>query len=139
MKICVSCKQNRELEHFEFAYSKNKELRRKKCKFYRYVERSMYSYRRGRGLKEKVLLAKYKISIEKYDQMLLDQKGLCFICHKVSKNKWGNGLVIDHDHKTDQVRKLLCDTCNKGLGQFKDDPELLKNAAEYIYLHRPKE
>lgn len=51
----------------------------------------------------------------------------CVICGSNEK------LVIDHDHKTNKIRGLLCNHCNRGLGHFRDDPMLLEFAAMYIY------
>ncbi len=45
-------------------------------------------------------------------------------------------LAIDHDHKTGQVRSLLCKKCNGVLGLVDDDPALLRAAADYIERHR---
>lgn len=70
----------------------------------------------------------YGISPEKYAEMVEAQHGECAICHA----HHGDGLYVDHDHKTGEVRGLLCNACNVGIGRFNDDPELLKKALEFL-------
>ncbi len=60
-------------------------------------------------------------------EALISEKQNCEICGTI------DNLVIDHCHKTMQVRGVLCVTCNLGLGAFKDQPKLLLRAAEYLY------
>lgn len=72
-----------------------------------------------------------------YDAMLLAQGGVCAICggtetgvhHRSGKPR---GLFVDHCHRTGAVRQLLCQHCNFGLGNFRDNPELMERAASYI-------
>ena len=61
--------------------------------------------------------------------MLEAQDGVCAIC------KSAPAVHVDHDHATGAVRALLCFNCNGGLGQFKDDPGVLRAAAEYVHFH----
>lgn len=62
----------------------------------------------------------------KYGTDNVPQHGICPICKVDSK------LVIDHDHKTGAIRGMICRKCNLGLGYFKDSPDALKRAADYL-------
>lgn len=69
---------------------------------------------------------------------LLDrQSGKCAICGRdISLQMCApNPAHLDHDHKTGHVRGMLCSPCNTGLGQFQDDPLLLREAIEYLDRH----
>lgn len=54
----------------------------------------------------------------------------CAICH--AEPKPGMHLAVDHNHADDQIRGLLCNRCNTGLGYFRDEPERLRAAAAYL-------
>jgi hypothetical protein len=79
---------------------------------------------------------RYKITVAEYEEMCQKQDGKCFICHKPPTGSKHNAkLHVDHDHKTGQTRALLCHFCNHGLGNFKDDPQSLERAAQYVRSH----
>ncbi|MGY1733659.1 endonuclease VII domain-containing protein [Geodermatophilus sp. SYSU D01045] len=92
---------------------------------------------RGKASKDKVggsrsyhLMRRYGITVAEADAMLAEQGGLCAICVTAPAEH------VDHDHVTGRVRALLCFGCNGGLGQFKDDPVVLRAAARYVLHHR---
>lgn len=74
----------------------------------------------------------YGLKPGEFGRMLEDQDGLCAICRQSSEKT----LHVDHDHASGEVRELLCSACNLGIGKFKDDPALLRAAADYIDRHR---
>jgi hypothetical protein len=75
---------------------------------------------------------RYKLERLEYDFMVLDQGNQCAICGEEPKNYDRYGLVVDHDHATGEVRGLLCNRCNMGIGLFDDDQAKLSNAARYV-------
>ena len=77
----------------------------------------------------------YGITLEEYLDLAESQHFVCKLCGKenfaMGQNHSGC-LVVDHDHKTGKVRGLLCHNCNRALGLFQDDPELLLRASQYL-------
>jgi len=73
-----------------------------------------------------------------YAQLFAAQKGVCAICGSQNGYSVGGRLVVDHDHKLDMARGLLCHQCNTGIGCLKDSPELLQKAIKYLrkYLRK---
>lgn len=76
---------------------------------------------------------KYGIEHGTYDQMFSSQNGVCAICGDAHETE--RRLHVDHCHTTNKVRGLLCNSCNNGLGRFKDDPVKLRAAADYVEKH----
>jgi hypothetical protein len=75
----------------------------------------------------------FGITIADYDRMLAQQGGRCAICGRCNAGRTPKGrFCVDHDHATGQVRALLCEKCNRGLGHYDDDPERLEAAAQYL-------
>jgi recombination endonuclease VII len=90
-------------------------------------------YARLRKCQRKVQLKfDYNMSLEQYDALLARQGGVCAICRIRSERP----LCVDHCHRTDRIRGLLCRTCNSGLGFFNDDPALLRAATAYLEAAR---
>lgn len=83
--------------------------------------------RRLEGQQRRRLNKKYGITQEYYDKMLSDQNGSCAICRVLLVRP-----LVDHCHKTGKVRGLLCDSCNFGIGSFKDDIDVLERARQYL-------
>lgn len=73
-----------------------------------------------------------------YDDIVIlckKQNKKCIICSKpmfITDQRRSNGMVVDHNHKTGQMRGLICRNCNSGLGLFQDNYLLLLQAATYL-------
>lgn len=87
--------------------------------------------------KRATLFWRYGITYEEVEAQLKAQGGKCAICNRplvlqLDRQPRDETPCVDHDHKTNTFRGILCDPCNKGLGNFQDDPELLAKAVEYL-------
>lgn len=104
-------------------------------------ERSWESCRECRqAAKLRYTLKRYGVNEEWYEAIRGRQGGVCAICRTEGKfNSRPGRLSIDHRHSDGVVRGLLCGSCNTGLGSFRDDPNLLIEAALYLEMSWPLE
>ncbi len=72
----------------------------------------------------------FDMSLEEYRAMFAKQNGLCAIC---VNNSIGG---VDHCHTTGEIRGLLCNRCNSGIGFFGDDITIMEKAIAYLCSHR---
>ena len=106
---------------------------RRKAREYQKRTRHMQSiYSRRSKLK-----SKYGLSIEEVENIIKKQNGRCPICNRKARSKNNfTTLSVDHDHNTGKVRGLICNRCNVCMGLVKDDPVLLRKAADYLERHQ---
>ena len=74
---------------------------------------------------------KYKLEPDAKAKMLSEQNSKCAICGYLFGQKQGD-MKVDHCHKTNVVRGLLCNSCNSGIGFFKDNIKNLECAIAYL-------
>jgi len=108
---------------------KGKATRNKACKKYR-------ESKHGKTVcMQRHLNYTFGITIKNYNQLFQQQSGCCAICG-IHQSKLIRRLCVDHDHDTNKIRGLLCNTCNQGIGYLKSDPKILQNAIKYLEIAR---
>jgi Recombination endonuclease VII len=125
---CIDCRERKPMIDFYWR-SKAKKSRTLRCKSCFGIHLRTTYKANIKGHKRK---AAYGITPAQFDQMWQEQRGRCAICRDPLDDSRRNGVHVDHCHFDDQVRGLLCGKCNVGLGHFRDDPELLLEAARYL-------
>lgn len=81
-----------------------------------------------------------KLSTSEKNKMnkIKPEKGSIFVCPVCEKRTIVGitaNLVRDHSHETGKGREWICDSCNTGLGRFKDNPDLLRKVIDYLEDH----
>jgi hypothetical protein len=151
MKTCMNpdCQQSnpQSLDNF-YKCKKSKGGYRSRCRECLNTQHGTYSNRNQESNKrwrqanpDKVRLRrridrlknKYGLSLQEYEDMLRSQGSQCKICGK-NQSELDVTMAVDHCHKTNRIRGLLCDNCNKGLGHFRDDPAILEKAINYLIV-----
>jgi hypothetical protein len=74
----------------------------------------------------------YDLAPEEFEALLAGQGGVCAICKTDEWRGKHNKPHVDHDHATGRVRGILCGQCNNGLGNYRDNPDVLRAAADYL-------
>lgn len=82
--------------------------------------------------RKRELWRKYGISILDYDNILLSQGGKCALCGSDNPKGYFGRFHVDHDHKTNKIRGLICGNCNLIIGHAGDDIRLLRLAIRYL-------
>ena len=125
-KLCPSCNQTLLREAFPIARGKPLGIAShcKECRKARYP----YDSEKHRMVH---LRNRYGLEWEEYIELFLSQNKQCKICG-VALDLTDKSTHLDHCHSTGKVRGFLCRDCNHGLGKFKDNPALMRNAAKYI-------
>ena len=86
--------------------------------------------------RDRTFRRRYGISLEEYEELQKKSRGLCAICGRPETMYYVKGepapLALDHDHETGEMRGLLCRACNQGIGNFREDPALLRKAIKYL-------
>jgi hypothetical protein len=72
----------------------------------------------------------YGLTSEDFNSLLTQQNNRCAVCNTDTPTQ--RGWHVDHCHTTGDIRGILCGPCNTGMGSFKDDPSILKNAITYL-------
>ena len=136
--LCSSCKEMKPVD--DFHPEKNTRGRRYRCRACLAAENAARAPEDPVLMRRRKLRESYGITMEEYDALFAQQGGRCAICGD-EKEAWQPGagtsgrvrfLVVDHSHADGRVRGLLCGHCNRGLGHFRDDSEIMVAAAAYI-------
>ncbi len=76
----------------------------------------------------------YGVSLDDYNKMFQKQRGCCAICGK-HQSQESRALSVDHNHKTGEVRKLLCGKCNLLIGQVESNIDIIDIVFDYLKEH----
>jgi len=121
-QVCTKCKEVLPMSSFSRRKHRKKGYLShcKKC-------RNKYTVFNAKNIRDYHLKKNYGISEEQYHEMYQHQNGLCAICVDYAPI-----LCVDHCHRSNKVRGLLCTKCNTALGLLKDSTEILDKARRYI-------
>jgi hypothetical protein len=98
----------------------------------KYKERERRAGKKNPIIRKRAQLKRdYNITLDDYNNMLMAQNNSCAICG-MPQNKLKKNLCIDHNHKTGEIRALLCHSCNLILGNCFESISVLERAIEYL-------
>jgi hypothetical protein len=148
VKYCNGCAQTLNLSEFSLITRRGKKVKRSRCRLcwnksmreWRKKNRQHFLESKREGWPKQYLWSLLKKAInwgydkEEFVKWLAAHDGKCDICN--CRPKEGFHLHLDHCHKTNNVRGLLCRKCNLAIGLLQDNSKLLQAAIEYLKKKR---
>jgi len=131
-KRCPLCQETKD-RLVEFGVRKNgfSRSRCRKCEDKKTKEWMKANPEKMRAINARITLFRlHGLTPKHYEKLSAAQNGMCAICSVCPDP--GKRLYIDHCHKTNRIRGLLCNRCNRAMGLFEDDPELLRKVIDYL-------
>lgn len=137
-KLCTMCKKEKSISSFRSRGGNMKHLLKSRCntclygEHKRWVDENLDKVREYREKDSWTIVKRCLrrgITPEQLIDMYESQEECCAICHikiEISES------AIDHNHKTGEFRGVLCKTCNRALGMFKDSPKIISSALQYL-------
>jgi hypothetical protein len=126
LKVCYKCQKEQPLNEFKFYLNDSRV--HSYCKTCRNIQASLFKKRYrddGRQIDYEYKRT-YGITLDDYKSLCEKQGFRCKICKRKTE------LFVDHNHKTDEVRGLLCRKCNLGIGYLEDNIDSLISAIKYL-------
>jgi hypothetical protein len=139
-KVCSKCEKEKPLTDFRSRCGDQKHLVKSWCNQCHYqahknwISRNPDRVREYRNKDKWTLVkrcARRGITPEQLATAYEQQGGKCPICTNPIELM---DSAIDHNHQSGEFRGILCKTCNRALGLFRDNPDILKSAAAYLEL-----
>lgn len=133
-KVCGSCKEDKHVTEFHARSLSKDGLASvcKKCNLERTNEWALKNVEKRSNIHRKSALKRtYGISLEQYDELLEKQHHCCAICDR-HEDEFKTRLAVDHNHKTGEIRGLLCNYCNHRVVGRHTDGDKLRQIADYI-------
>jgi hypothetical protein len=120
-KLCTLCYEKKPFDEFlkNVRYKDGYYKHCKKCHYEVYGKDSHYK-------------RNYGVSQNEYNKMSLNQDNKCKVCKSEASDGQFTRLVVDHCHKNNTFRGLICQNCNMALGNVKDNSETLRKLADYL-------
>jgi hypothetical protein len=129
MKQCKKCKQTKVKTEF-YKNNGKKDGIDCVCKSCRQEHRRQPQI--NDKLNNRYLEKNYNINLNNYNELLASQNNCCAICLSTHPGLRNKRFSVDHNHTTNQIRGLLCHSCNSMLGHAKDDINVLSSAMHYL-------
>ena len=135
MKTCTKCGETKDLSEYPLTDKGKPSSRCQVCK--NTYNREYYNNPDNREKKilserKRRLKNRYGLTEEQYQRLVARSGGVCECCGAKPATH------VDHDHTTLEIRGLICNSCNTGIGQLGDTVEGVSKALHYLKNRKPE-